>query len=124
FAFKVALDPWNGVYLGGQFNSGGAGLNLGSTTLVTTGGVDAFVAKADTAGNFIWAKKVGGSADDIVYSIAADQKGGIVIAGAIRSLNINVAPGISISAASSGVDDAWVARLDTAGNFKWASRWG
>ncbi len=124
FAFKVALDPWNGVYLGGQFNSSGAGLIFGSTALTTSGGGDAFVAKADTAGNFIWAKKVGGNADDIAYTITADRKGGVVIAGAIRSLNITVAPGISISAASSGIDDAWVARLDTAGNFKWASRWG
>ncbi len=126
YAFRVALDPWGGVYLAGRFNSGGAGLKFDNITLVTNGQLDAFVAKSDTAGNFIWANKIGGgSTNDKAHDISVDHQGGVYVAGSLTSnVTLTLASGATTDLRPNGGEDAWVAKLDTGGNYRWAHIWG
>ena len=61
----VALGPDGSVYIGGEFQ-GTAVFNPGSTpfTLTSAGSEAAFVARLDSAGNFLWAGATGSSTSD------------------------------------------------------------
>jgi hypothetical protein len=63
---SIATDQSNNIYVTGNF-SGTADFDPGPGVynLVTVGGIDAYVAKFDTAGNFTWALQMGstGSSD-------------------------------------------------------------
>jgi hypothetical protein len=77
------------------------------------GGADAWVVKLDSAGGFAWEKSLGGSGDDEAYSVQQTSDGGYIIAGGTRSSDDDVIGG------SHGDWDAWVVKLDAAGNILW-----
>ena len=94
-----------------------------------------FVSKLDAAGNFIWAKKIGGDGNVIPSSIAIDATGNVVTTGYLQSayiqqtgvllfLDFDSGPGVYnlTSSAAGGDADAFVSKLDCAGNFIWAKR--
>ena len=54
YGIGISLDAANNIYITGNFNGS---LTFGTFSLTTTGGYDAFTAKYDNGGNFIWAKK-------------------------------------------------------------------
>jgi hypothetical protein len=70
----------------------------GFTSSTGAGGKDFFLMKVDTFGNAIWNATMGGSADDVVYCVAATTDRGVVIAGSTLSFG-------------AGGEDAWVIRL-------------
>ena len=55
----IAVDGAGNVYVTGDFVGQ---VTLGSTTLTGTGSTDAFVTKLDPNGNYLWARRWGGSA--------------------------------------------------------------
>src|SRR5678815_2255104 len=66
YGWSVAVDPHNGdvyttIYFFGtvDFDPGPGVFNLTSA-----GGSDIFISKLDSAGNFIWEKKIGGIGND------------------------------------------------------------
>ena len=73
-AHGIAVDGNGNVYVAGGF-SGTVDFNPGSATynLTSAGGLDAFVAKLDSSGNFVWADRFGGTGDDIAYGLAVDS---------------------------------------------------
>jgi len=70
---SIALDAFGNVYTTGQF-LGTVDFNPGSgvNNLTSAGGRDIFISKLDNAGNFVWAKRMGGTDWDAGYSIAID----------------------------------------------------
>lgn len=110
----IALDPDGNVYVTGYF-CGNA--DFGSTTLSATNN-DIFIAKLDNTGNWLWARKAGGSSADKGYDIAVDDAGNSYVTGACRSGWFG-----SINITTSGID-AFAAKLDTNGNFLWAKKGG
>lgn len=60
-SYNVAIDKDKNIIILGSFLDT---LLIGSTTLVSRGGTDKFIAKYDSSGNFIWAKKCGSIDDD------------------------------------------------------------
>jgi hypothetical protein len=82
----------------------------------TGGGVDAFIAKLNPAGNaLIYATYIGGSGDDRAHGIALDSSGNVIIAGSTSSPNFpRVAAYQSVL---SGGRDAFVAKLNSVGNL-------
>jgi hypothetical protein len=73
----LAIDG-NNLYLGGYF---GGSMSMGTTTLTTAGGSDAFVAKLvdnGTSRTFAWAKRMGGAGSDEVRALAV--RGGTLYA--------------------------------------------
>ncbi len=74
----------------------------------------------DINGNFVWAKKVGGTNYDRGYSLAVDISGNIYTTGSFTG-TVDFDPGIGISSLTylKG-DDMFVQKLDSSGNFVWA----
>ena len=83
----------------------------GETLSFGAGGYDAWVVKLDSVGDVRWQKTYGGSSADSASSIIATADGGYVVAGNTESFG-------------AGDDDAWVLRLDAAGNVLWQKVYG
>ena len=76
--FDIAVDSNNFVYATGSFQNIA---EFGNTTLTSSGLYDIFVIKLDRYGNWIWAKRAGGTNSDIPQGIAVDNNGNSFITG-------------------------------------------
>ena len=75
------------------------------------GGADLWMLKISTDGNLIWEKTYGGTSFDVARSISKTQDNGFLIAGNSRSSNADFT--------NQGQNDAWVLKVDNAGNKLW-----
>jgi uncharacterized repeat protein (TIGR01451 family) len=124
-ANAMALDPNGNVYTTGQY-IGTADFDPGPGVfnLTPVGNVDIFISKLDNNGNFVWAKRIGSTANDFSYGIAADAGGNVYIAGNLTgSYDFDPGPGV-FNLTSAGGDDAFILKLDVNGNFVWAINLG
>jgi hypothetical protein len=121
----IAADNLGNVYSVGNFQgTGDFDPGSGTFNLTDTGHGDVFVSKLDTNGNFVWAKRLGGSGVDSGNSIFVDDSGNVYITGSFQE-TADFDPGSgTFNLTSSGVQDIFVAKLDTNGNFVWAKRLG
>jgi len=115
----VAADGAGNVYITGSF-SGTVDFNpgAGAVTLTSAGG-DVFLAKYDTAGNFIWARKMGGSGTDEGKAIALDTAGNIYITGYFSN-TADFGGTVTLVATGTNNNDIFITKYDTAGNCVWA----
>ncbi len=115
-ALDVAVDPFGNVLMVGQFlgtiNFGGANL--------TSLGLDVFVAKFDPVGSHVWSKRFGSTLAQSAQSVATDALGNVYLTGTFKNA-IDFGGGVLTSA---GEDDAFLAKLDAAGNHLWSKRFG
>jgi hypothetical protein len=79
------------------------------------GGFDMYVVKLDSSGNVQWTKTIGGSYEDVAYSIIQSSDGGYVIAGRTNRSGSNVGLGYT---------DIYVVKLDSSGNVLWTKTIG
>ncbi|HMJ70309.1 MAG TPA: FG-GAP-like repeat-containing protein [Cyclobacteriaceae bacterium] len=115
-------------YVIGEFSSGvvdfdpGAGVSDLDPGLQTEG----FIVKLDAAGNFVWAKSIGGDAGSVApRSITQDPSGNLLITGYFQStVDFNPDAVTSTTMASLGAEDAFVLKLDNNGVFVWAKAIG
>ncbi len=121
----VAVDVSGNVYLAGQLGyAGDYDPGPAVLTLTSAGESDIFYLKLDPAGNLIWAKRIGGSYDDLVRSMVLDNAGNMYTTGSFRS-SVDFDPGTGTSILSSaGNTDIYVSKLDSSGNLKWVRRAG
>ncbi len=122
----VAADLNGNCYLIGRFN--GAGdfdpAPDQSFILTPTGGNDIFIQKTDPFGNLAWAKKLGGTLDDVPGDIAVDPLGNIYVTGSFQG-TVDFDPGAGkVDLISGGKADAFIQKLDPDGNLVWANRIG
>jgi hypothetical protein len=123
YCWGIATDSEGNSYVTGYF-SGVA--TFGSTELTSSGGNDIFVAKLDSNGNWQWAKQAGGDSDNSVYgsSIVIDSDGNSYVTGAFSgSVIFETSPSTTLIS-DSGSYDIFVARLDSSGNWLWATKAG
>lgn len=93
---------------------------FGATTLTSAGEDDAWVAKLDAQGSWVWATRAGGTLDDCGNSIARDSAGNLYLAGYFMGVTY-----YGVQTFSAGSDyDAVVARLDPNGNWTGANSGG
>jgi hypothetical protein len=109
----IAIDSSGNVYITGYFSGTAV---FGSTTLVSAGRKDTYMAKVDSGGNFLWAKRAGGTGDDSGEGIAVDSSGNAYITGHFRGTAVFGATTLT----SAGYSDIYVAKMDSGGNFLWA----
>lgn len=124
-SMDIALDNEGNIYACGQFE-GTIDFDPGPgvSNLTSKGFTDIFVLKLDSAGNFLWAKSMGGSSNDIGSSIALDDSANICITGYFSdTVDFDPGPGIS-NLTSIGFSDIFVLKLDSSGNFLWARGMG
>jgi hypothetical protein len=121
----MVVDASGNVFTTGTF-SGTADFDpgLGTFNLTSAGFWDAFISKFDGSGNFVWAKAIRGTSDDISYSIALDIAGNIYTTGLFGD-TADFDPGVGVyNLTSAGNDDIFISKLDSSGNFVWAKIMG
>ena len=108
---------------GGYILSGYSGSNIsGDKTENSIGGfstVDYWIVKTDTAGNILWQNTIGGSDDDLLFSVQQTTDGGYILGGYSRS---NISGDKTEN--SNGDYDYWVVKIDAAGNIQWQNTIG
>ncbi len=78
---------------------------------------DYWIVKMDTAGNVLWQKCLGGTNNDVAYSIQQTTDGGFIVAGYSRSSDDDVA-------SNKGLTDYCIMKLDASGNLEWEKSLG
>lgn len=87
--------------------------------MTSAGDFDIYVAKFNAFGEFIWAKRMGGSGFDRAHDVEIADNGDVLIAGYFRN-TVDFNPGMGVqNLTSSGDFDAYVQRLDQNGNHIW-----
>ena len=123
--YSIAVDSLGNVYTTGSF-SGTVDFNPGTgvENLTSAGGNDIFVSKLDSSGNFVWAKRLGGTAGDDGFGIAVDSSGNVYTTGSFFG-TADFDPGAGVADLTSAIErDVFVSKLDSSGNFVWAKRFG
>jgi hypothetical protein len=121
----IAVATNGSVYTTGSFQ-GTADFDPGAGTfnLTSAGGSDIFVSKLDSAGNFVWVRRMGGSSDDTSYGIAVAAEDSVYTTGYFQG-TADFDPGAgAFNLTSAGYQDIFVSKLDSAGNLIWARRMG
>lgn len=77
----------------------------------TTGKEDGWLIKTDKDGNKLWDKTLGGSQNEVGYSIQETLDDGYVIVGKTNS-------------SGAGKDDVWMVKTDSEGNILWEKTYG
>ena len=124
-ARAIALDANNNVYTTGSFmNVVDFDPGAGTFNLTAPGAnkQDIFISKLDASGNFIWAKNMGGSFDDIGYGIAVDINNNVYATGSFSS-TADFDPGVGVvSFTAAASTDMFISKLDPLGNYVWAKQ--
>jgi hypothetical protein len=122
-ASATAIDPSGNLFVAGWYTS--ANITFGATTLTNPSGItaDFFLTKYDAAGNVLWAKSYGGADGDIATSVATDASGNAYVTG-IFSGSVMVMGSFTLTNASTGTNDMFLAKIDAAGNVVWAKNAG
>jgi hypothetical protein len=124
---SIAVDGVGNAIVVGTFSSTVIDFDPGpgSYTLSNNGGMDFFIEKLDPAGNFSWAKAIGGATDDAAISVFADLSGYIYTTGYFSGSNVNFDPiSGTFSMSSFGGNDVFISKYDPSGNFIFAKQLG
>jgi hypothetical protein len=117
WAYGVAIDAEDHIYVTGSYN-GNADFGSG-ITLNGLGVDDIFLARYDTAGTCLWARRAGSSgSSDEARGVAVSEDGGVFIAGFSGGTTIGF-DGISIPNAGN-FRQLVIARYDSTGTVQWA----
>ncbi|MCW3104565.1 MAG: hypothetical protein JWO09_3005 [Bacteroidetes bacterium] len=121
----ITTDAAGNVYTTGYF--GGTvdfDPGTGTANLTSAGDYDVFILKLTASGSLAWAKRIGSSSDDAANSIAIDASGNIYTIGRFQG-TVDFDPGTgTASLSATGYNDVFILKLDAAGNYVWAKRFG
>ncbi len=117
--YNLTVDAVGNTYIVGTTNS--ALLTIGIYGLAASGYDDIFITKFDASGNTVWAKRVGGSGNDIGQNISIDANGNSYITGYYASPSITFG---STTLTNVGGNDIFVVKYDASGNVAWAETAG
>ncbi len=118
----LALDYDANVYTTGNF-SGSADFDPGTgvESLVAVGSTDIFLSKLDSAGNYVWAKAIGGADDDRGYAVTVDGLGHVFTTGYFSG-TVDFNPGGEKDEFTANGSDIFVAKFDSSGQYRWAKQ--
>lgn len=119
--YSIAIDPLGNIYTTGEFkDTADFDPGIGVYNLNSAGGKDIFIQKLDIYGNFIWAKQIGSTLDDLGNSITIDQIGDVYITGQFRD-TVDFAPSVNPTILiSEGNYSTFISKIDLNGYFIWA----
>jgi PKD repeat protein len=104
-----------GYILGGYSNSGISG----DKTELSQGANDYWIVKTDSLGNKQWDKDLGGTSDDVIFSLQQTSDGGFIMGGQSSS-----GIGGDKTQSSWGNYDYWIVKTDSLGNKQWDKDFG
>jgi len=118
--FGTSIATSGDIFVTGQTSTIAYTATTGAVIATISGAVDAFVAKYNVAGNLIWFKYFGGTDFDYATAISKNITTTLAIAGYTTS-----ATGLaSTGNVFGGGNDAFVAKIDTAGLTIWSRYYG
>lgn len=123
--YDISVDSCSNVFVAGSFYS--PSLTVGSSTLInhtstyTFNTADAFLLRLDAAGNEIWTRNAGSSANEFGFSVASDGRN-VFLAGGQYSLNI-IAGNFTLVPQYT-IDCSYVVQYDYSGNVVYATNLG
>jgi len=123
--YTIAVDNIGNVYTGGSFEST-VDFDPGASIVNFTslGQRDIFISKLDNNGNYLWAKAVGGTTTDHCFGITTDALDNVISTGWFEG-TVDFNPNIGVANISSlGAQDAFILKLNSAGNYLWATSIG
>jgi len=121
----IAVDANGNIYSAGVFG-GISDYNpgVGTFDLTAAGAYDGYISKLDANGNFVWAKRLGGSVSDHINSICIDAANNVLTTGyfgGTADFNPDVAATENLTAVG---DDVFISKLDLNGDFVWVKQVG
>jgi len=117
FGHGITIDNEGNSYVTGYFRDTAT---FGSHSLTSNGNADIFVAKMDANGNWLWATQSGGGGYDEGNGITIDDTGNSYVTG---TFDYTATFG-SYTLPCYGYADIIVAKMDSIGNWIWATRAG
>lgn len=128
----IAVDANQNVFVAGRFWNR-VDFDPGPATFVLASkrseplrpDYDIFVLKLDSAGNFGWAKQMGGIFFDEAKGIAVDSEGSVITTGTYNgnAPDADFNPGVDQAILGGGID-TFISKLSNDGNFIWVRRLG
>ncbi len=112
----IAADATGHAYISGFLTQPAT---FGSVRLTNSGPSDAFIAKLDRQGNFLWATKPAATGSDYSGRIAAGPHGEVYVTGSSASPRLTFGA-VTVTNHSGG--GTFLARLDSSGQFSWGLR--
>lgn len=121
----VQIDASGNVYIAGCYsNTVDFDPGPGTAYRNSSGNADAFIAKYDANGNYLWAISFGDWADDRINSLALDALGNVYVTGRFsHTVDFDYGIGNAMFTASGGWG-MFLAKYDTNGNYVWARGFG
>lgn len=124
-ANALALDAVDNVYITGSFQ-GAVDFDPGAGTanVAAVGGQDAYIAKLDASGNYVWALSLGGTSSEVGYAVTIDSTGNVIVGGNFQG-TVDFDPGAGTdNATSAGAQDGYVWKVDGSGSYVWSRQIG
>jgi hypothetical protein len=123
-ANDISLDSAGNVYTTGVFFNTAdfnPAINPADTfKLTASGSSDIYISKLTNTGDFVWAKKMGGSGADAPVAMVADPGGNVYTTGSFKA-TADFDPGTAITnLTATGYADVFLSKLDASGNMVWA----
>ncbi|MFZ1676025.1 MAG: SBBP repeat-containing protein [Saprospiraceae bacterium] len=119
--FGIDIQDSGEVYVVGTFEGSGD-FDPGDDvlTLSSSGQEDMFIAKLNSSGALIWAKRIGSTNVDEANDVAIDHDGNIYVVGRFVS-TVDFDPGTATSnLTAGGAPDGFILKLNSQGEFLWA----
>ncbi|SDF68374.1 SBBP repeat-containing protein [Epilithonimonas hungarica] len=117
---SLVVDAQGNSYATGYFSDYCIfGEELQQTEIASKGMFDIFISKTSPNGELLWVKAIGGTADDYGTAITVDSNGNVYITGIFQE-TVNFNPnGTAQNLTSKGVQDIFILKLNSSGNFVW-----
>jgi len=121
----VATDLSNNVFLSGQFfGTKDFDPSASVFTLTSNGSRDGYLAKFNASGSFQWAISLGTSNSDYASCVKIDNSGNAFLSGSFDG-TADFDPSVgTFTLASFGMDDIFLAKYNSSGNFIFANKIG
>ena len=81
-ANSIAIGPNGDLYITGNYQFTA---NFGNISLTTSNGIEAFVAKMSSHGDWVWSESMGGMGTDEGHSVVVDSQGAVFVSGIFYS---------------------------------------
>lgn len=130
---SVHADKNNNIYICGSYSHNGfsdfnPGLGLAPGVYITylnpSNSYDAYLMKLSPSGVFQWVKGFGGNLEDNAVHLTSDSLNNLYIIGQFK-YNCDFDPGPQTHTLTPhGIEDVFVSKLDSMGNFIWAKSFG
>ncbi len=114
--YGVGLDPQGNLFTTGHYFGQAT---FGTYTLNSSGNLDCFTAKLDTAGNYIWMKEGKSVSQVSTRSMVIDVNGNVIIVGYYGSATVDSVRFDTVKLLTNGARDCFVVKYNNNGVVQW-----